>query len=313
VWKKTGLVFHGVEKNAGNFPRCGKYFSTVWKTVAVLAVSFSAISARAESPAPLALALDAEGRREAAAIEFRRLALAEAQAESAGSWYWLAAHQYAMGRSWELSNRMLDRAEDAAPFALSVPVSWLRAENALQERDWSSAAFHFDSLQRKADADDWRGFSARGAAAARLREKDISAARQALATAPADPADARAAIDRYAGKRDKKPWVGGVLGLVPGLGYVYSGEYANAARSLILNSLFIWGMVEAAESEEWGLFAVVTFGELTWYTGSIYGGIDAAHRHNQRRLDAAVSDVRGSHRPAPDLSQVPVVTLRFEF
>ena len=35
----------------------------------------------------------------------------------------------------------------------------------------------------------------------------------------------------------KKPWLGGVLGLVPGLGYVYSGEYANAARSLILNGL----------------------------------------------------------------------------
>lgn len=269
--------------------------------------------ALATEPAQLALALDAEGRREAAAIEFRRLALAEEQAESAGGWYWMAAHQYAMGRTWELSNRMLDRTEDAAPFALSAPVSWLRAENALQERDWSSAAFHFDSLRLKADADDWRGFSARGAAAARLREKDLDSARRALATAPEDPADARAAIDRYAGRRDKTPWVGGVLGLVPGLGYVYSGEYANAARSLILNSLFIWGMVEAADSEEWGIFAVVAFGELTWYSGSIYGGIDAAHRHNQRRLDAAVSEVRGSQRPAPDLSQVPVVSLRFEF
>ena len=81
---------------------------------------------------------------------------------------------------------------------------------------------------------------------------------------------------------------GGVLGLVPGLGYAYSGEYANAVRSLILNSLFIWGMVETADDDQWGLFALVTFGEFTWYSGSIYGGIDAAHRDLELRgLQAA--------------------------
>ena len=71
------------------------------------------------------------------------------------------------------------------------------------------------------------------------------------------------------------PWVGGVLGLVPGLGYVYSGEFANGARSLILNGLFIWGMVETAEREQWAAFSVLTFFEFTWYSGSIYGGAEA--------------------------------------
>ena len=37
-----------------------------------------------------------------------------------------------------------------------------------------------------------------------------------------------------------KAWLGGILGIIPGLGYAYSGEYSNAARSLILNSLFIF-------------------------------------------------------------------------
>lgn len=104
-----------------------------------------------------------------------------------------------------------------------------------------------------------------------------------------------------------------MLGLVPGLGYVYSGEYANAARSLILNALFIWGMVETAADDQWAVFSVLTFAEFTWYSGSIYGGLDAAHRHNQRRNDAAVRDVRGEKRLAPDLNQVPIVALKFEF
>ncbi len=269
--------------------------------------------ARATEPAGLALTLGAEGRREAAAIEYRRLALGAEESESAAGWYWWAANEYALAGQPGLSGRMLDRAEDAAPFALAVPVGWLRAENALREREWAAAAFHFDRLGRRVDSDDWREFSARGAAAAYLRERNPTAARQALGGAPGDVANALGAIDGHAGRRDKRPWLGGVLGLVPGMGYVYSGEYANAARSLILNSLFIWGMVEAAERDQWGIFAVVTFGEITWYTGSIYGGIDAAHRHNARRLDAAVSDVRGELRPQPDTSQVPIVELRFDF
>jgi hypothetical protein len=279
----------------------------------ILLCALSVCAAWAAEPARLALDLDAEGQRAAAAIEFRRLALAAENGEDAGRWYWLAAHEYAQGKEWERSNQMLDRVEDAAPLALSIPVAWLRAENALQEKDWPTAAFHFDSLRLKVDADDWREFAARGAAAAHLRESDFEAARQALAAAPGRLGEARAAIDRYAGRHDKKPWVGGVLGLVPGLGYVYSGEYANAVRSLILNGLFLWGMVETGGDDDWAVFSVLTFAELTWYSGSIYGGIDSAQRHNQRRLDAAVRDVRGDNRLRPDLAQVPLFALKFEF
>jgi hypothetical protein len=32
VWKKTGRIFHGVEKTSGTFPQRGKLFSTPWKT-----------------------------------------------------------------------------------------------------------------------------------------------------------------------------------------------------------------------------------------------------------------------------------------
>ncbi len=284
------------------------------KTLWSLWILFAAAGAAgAAEPAQLALQLDADGQRAAAAIEFRRLALADDNAGNSARWLWLAAREYALGGKWDLSNRMLDRVEDAAPRALSAPVAWLRAENALQERDWTTAAFHFDSLQLKADEDDVREFAARGSAAARLREMDVPGARQALAAAPGDLDSARQAIDRYAGRYDKKPWVGGVLGIVPGLGYIYSGEYANAARSILLNSLFIWGMAETAEDDEWAVFSVLTFAEFTWYSGSIYGGIDSAHRHNQRRLDAAVNAVRGEKRLAPDLAQVPVFTLKFEF
>ena len=100
---------------------------------------------------------------------------------------------------------------------------------------------------------------------------------------------------------------------MPGLGYVYAGEYANAARSLILNSIFIWGMVNTAEDENWGAFAVITFFEFTWYSGSIYGGVDGSHRYNRARMDRAAEGLRGGITLLPDYDALPALSLRARF
>lgn len=57
----------------------------------------------------------------------------------------------------------------------------------------------------------------------------------------------------------------------------------------------------------------MAFAEFTWYSGSVYGGIDAAHRHNERRLAAAADGIRGGQTPTTDLSRVPLITLKFDF
>jgi hypothetical protein len=119
-------------------------------------------------------------------------------------------------------------------------------------------------------------------------------------------------VDRYARRRDRVPWLGGVLGLIPGLGHAYSGEYANAARCLLLNGLFLYGMAHTAQREEWGAFAAIGFFELTWYTGSIYGGVDAAERHNRDALNACLDDVGGGAGFSPDLTRIPLVSLHIE-
>ena len=99
---------------------------------------------------------------------------------------------------------------------------------------------------------------------------------------------------------------------MPGLGYAYSGEWANATRSFLLNGIFIWAMAQSAHEDEWGVFAACTFLELTWYSGSIYGGIDAAHRWNERQLDEVAVELRGpAPFPAPDLTVLPILRLEF--
>ena len=257
----------------------------------------------------LAVDLAAHGDPAGAAVEFRRLALgADAPRERAG-FYWASAFAYSQTGQAELADKMLDRAEDADP-TLGAPASLLRAEQAAWRSRWNEAVFYEQSVLESATDSDARRYAARKLAAAQLHRGDLPAAQAALAPTGAD-APARRAVDRYADGRDKSPTLGGWLGLVPGLGYVYAGEYANGARSLLLNGLFIFGQVNTARRDEWGAFAVISFFEITWYTGSIYGGVDASHRYNRRRLDACLGSLSGSF--APDFKQIPVISLRYQF
>jgi tetratricopeptide (TPR) repeat protein len=324
---KIAKIFSNHWKKTENFPTIGKKFSNHWKKVFQSLETFMAAGcvwaggvAVAGQDASLALQLDSEKQWSQAALEFRRLALGEEDGERAAGWYWMAAREYSRAGDRKRAWKYLDRAEDAdSERALELPLAWLRARQAEADKDWGSAAFFYGSLGRKAegrdDGDGWRAAAARGEAAAHLREKDYDAALDALGALPdAGEAEAsREAIRGYAARGDKRPWVGGVLGMVPGLGYAYSGEWGNMVRSMILNGLFIWAMVETAEEDQWALFGVSTFFELTWYTGSIYGGIDAAHRHNRERLDGAVRAVQGDGGAEVETGALPVVRVRFRF
>jgi hypothetical protein len=326
---KLPEIFSNHWKKTDNFPTIGKKFSNHWKKIfqsleKICAVGLCVLGAAAAwaegGPAALALQLDGEKQWSEAALEFRRLALGEEDGERAAGWYWMAARDYGRDGDRKRAWKYLDRAEDAdAERALELPLAWLRARQAEADRDWASAGFYYDSLHRKAEDRDggaeWLAVAARGASSAHLREKDCEAALAALGGLPdeEESAEAREAIQRYAARGDKRPWVGGVLGMVPGMGYAYSGEWGNMARSMILNGLFMWAMAETAIDDEWALFGVCTFLELTWYTGSIYGGIDAAHRHNRERMEGTVRAVQGDGEAEVETGALPVVRLKFRF
>ena len=326
---KLAKNFSNHWKKTESFPAIGKKFSNHWKLffqslekicAAGLWLAGAAAAHADEPAAALALQLDGEKQWSQAALEFRRLALGEEDGERAAGWYWMAARDYGRAGDRKRAWKYLDRAEDAdRERALELPLAWLRARQAEADKDWASAAFFYESLHRKAEGgdggDEWLAVSAKGAAAAHLREKDYDSALSALDGLPdeGEAAASREAIRGYAARGDKRPWLGGVLGMVPGLGYAYSGEWGNMARSMILNGLFIWAMTETAIDDEWALFGVCTFFELTWYTGSVYGGIDAAHRHNAARLDGAVRAVRGDGGAEVEKAALPLVRLRFGF
>jgi hypothetical protein len=262
----------------------------------------------------LAAELAIEGRHESAAIEYRRLALDATNADARAAYWWAAGCAYARARQWPSAEAMLDRSEEESS-ALRLPAVLLRVDTAIGADDLRQARFYLDGLIGVASigmTNDWiRG----RAAAVALREGQPEKSREHIAgiSQREDRERAQAALAEYARGRDRLPAIGGLLGMIPGLGYVYSGEYANALRSLLLNGLFVWGMVETAQERHWGTFAAISFFEITWYSGSIYGGIDAAHRFNRNRLDACLRDVDTLPTPQPDWQSLPAVTLRFSF
>ena len=257
----------------------------------------------------LALAADflSSGDASAAALEYRRLeADADpADAELRGSLLLAAADAYRADGAWDRMGRVLDRAESDSAVRRSIDDELLHLRMVRSEglREWASAAEWGETLAES------RRDPAESARVSRLAAADwLLAGSPAEARRATDDPAALAALDRWERGSDRSPTIGGLLGLVPGLGYAYSGEWGNAFRSIVLNGLFGWAMYECADHDEWGLFAVTTFFELTWYTGSVYGGIDAAHRYNKERLEDAARDVRGD-APAPALRRAPAVEL----
>ncbi len=249
-----------------------------------------------------------------AAVEFRRHAMETDDPLAEASSYLYAGYSYLLDGQAKASGEMFDRAESAdAASQYMDEIALLNGENAYRSRDPETALYYYDLLASDPSLEEPRTFALRRAAAIHLAMGDIEKARDCLEQQSSDPS-ALDAVDAYAGEKKKRPVVGGLLGLVPGAGYWYSGEVANGFRSLILNSLFIYGMADTAQDDEWGAFAIITFFELTWYSGSVYGGIDAAQRYNRDRLEATINDIEGGmeYRPDPSIN-VPLFKLDFEF
>ncbi len=272
-------------------------------------------SLQADTSAGLALAteLAVDGDHAGAALEYRRLAMDTGDARSKGALYWMAAYEYLEGHRFAQAERMLSQVENTTP-ELETEVYLLHGEHNRVRDRLREAAFYLESIVHPEQDGALRTVAAKKLAAVRLQMRDFEGARDVLRLADSSSLKTdQEAIALYEAGQDRSQVLGGLLGLIPGLGYAYSGEYGNAARSLILNALCIWGLVEFIEEEQWGGVAIVGFAEVTFYSGSIYGGADAAVRYNQRRLDQAIEAIEGDARFTPDRATLPILTLKYRF
>jgi len=84
--------------------------------------------------------------------------------------------------------------------------------------------------------------------------------------------------------RPKSERRAGLLAIVPGLGYAYSGHYQTALASLVVNGLLFWATVDAFRDGDDAEGAITSVFALGFYLGNITGSAASARRYNDYRL-----------------------------
>ncbi|MBW2635539.1 MAG: tetratricopeptide repeat protein [Deltaproteobacteria bacterium] len=92
--------------------------------------------------------------------------------------------------------------------------------------------------------------------------------------------------------RRKSPTLAGTLAIIPGGGYLYCGRYQDALIALLVNGGLIWAAYESFSNELYALGSVITFVELGFYAGNIYGSVASAHKFNRKNERRWIENLR---------------------
>ena len=84
----------------------------------------------------------------------------------------------------------------------------------------------------------------------------------------------------------KNPRTAAALGVVPGLGYLYTGHKQTALSAVLVNGLMFFGTREAIENEQTALAIGSGLFAVGWYFGSIVGSKQSAERYNRFHLES---------------------------
>lgn len=234
-------------------------------------------------------ALFAEKDYYRAITEYKRVAHEfEGTAEARAARYAIGL-AYFRGEKWDAAMaafrdiRAADPDSDGGADALLM-----MGESAYRAGDYATALDLFESFARNY-SDDPRTVDAR----MRIAQCHFSlgqyslAGKQSAALAADYPKEERAAV--LSGEMRsieqipmKSPALAGTLSAVlPGAGQLYTGRPRDAGISFLLNGGLIAAAVIAFEQEEPVAGGLLSLVELTWYSGNVYGAVNAAHKNNR--------------------------------
>jgi hypothetical protein len=124
-------------------------------------------------------------------------------------------------------------------------------------------------------------------------------------------------LDRIEEIPQKSPETAGVLAAVlPGSGHLYCERYRDAVIALLLNGVFIWGMVEAFQHENYVVGGILTFFELGWYSGNIYSAVGSAQKYNRRKKQEYLDSLEKGSNLSVGISlqgKNPLLSFRYDF
>jgi len=90
----------------------------------------------------------------------------------------------------------------------------------------------------------------------------------------------------------KNPSATGILAVFPGAGFLYCNRYQDALTAFLLNAGLMYAAYEAFDKENYALGGLLSFAELGFYAGSIYGSVTAAHKYNRARTQGFIEELK---------------------
>jgi TolA-binding protein len=95
---------------------------------------------------------------------------------------------------------------------------------------------------------------------------------------------------------EKSPRLAGFLSVIPGAGFFYCERYQDALVAFLLNGGLIWAAYESFDEEHYALGALITFVEVGFYAGNIYGAINSAHKYNRNHTRRFIEEFKENRK-----------------
>lgn len=92
--------------------------------------------------------------------------------------------------------------------------------------------------------------------------------------------------------KQKSPRIAGALSIIPGAGYLYSGRYRDALTSFLVNSALMYATYEAFDNDSNALGCILSFVEIGFYSGNIYGSVNSAHKYNRGQTTRFIENLK---------------------
>jgi hypothetical protein len=106
-------------------------------------------------------------------------------------------------------------------------------------------------------------------------------------------------VDEFEGLTHKHGWLAGTMSAVlPGSGQFYAGSRADGVVAFLTNAVLIGTTALALREDEDVTAGVVGFVALGFWTGNVYGAVNAAHRHDERQRERFLRQLEGDVRQA---------------
>ena len=75
----------------------------------------------------------------------------------------------------------------------------------------------------------------------------------------------------------------GLLSIIPGLGYAYTGHKQTAISAFIINGMLAYATYNSIKKENYGMGILTGVFNLSFYISNIYGASKAAKRYNEKQ------------------------------